>query len=404
MSDQASNQTAATGPLAGYKVLDLTRARSGPTAARNLADWGADVLKVEEPGEQDGDGSPFDKRHGPDFQNLQRNRRSVVLNLKSPEGKAVFMRLVEQADVLVENYRPRVKHRLGIDYESLAKINPRLVYASISGFGQTGPYADRPGLDQVAQGMSGLMSITGLPGQGPVRAGIAIGDTSAGLYLTIGILLALLERQRTGKGQWVHTSLLQALIAVIDFQAARWTVTKEVPAQAGNDHPTAIPTGAFKTADGWINIAASGALFVRLCRTLGMPELAEHPDYTSSKLRSKNRVRLHEIIGEQIGKRTSAEWIDLLNKDGVPCGPIYTMDQVFSDPQVQHLGMAKPVHHYALGDVNLVNSGVQLSNTEFRVRRPAPDRGQHTREILREHGFSDEEITRLAAAGAISEQ
>jgi len=394
-------ETRRKGPLSRFKVIDLTRARAGPTAVRQLGDWGADVIKIEAPGEQDGVDSPFDRRHGPDFQNLQRNKRSLTLNLKSPEGLEVFKRLVRAADVLVENYRPRVKDRLGIDYESMRAINPRLVYASISGFGETGPYRDRPGLDQVAQGMSGLMSITGLPGQGPVRAGIAVGDTTAGLHCAHGILMALLEREETGKGQWVQTSLLQALIAVLDFQAARWLVSHEVPGQAGNNHPTGIPTGVFRTADGYINIAAAGNLFARLCKAIDAPELIDHPDYTNHELRSLNRDALNDAIGEKIVKRTSAEWIETLNAAGVPCGPIYKMDEVFADPQVKHLGMAVPVKHDALGDMELVAPGVKLSDTPYQVRRPAPERGEDSDEILREYGYRDSEISELRSRGVL---
>lgn len=389
------------GPLARFTVLDLTRARSGPTAARQLADWGADVIKIEEPGDADGDGGPFDKRHGADFQNLQRNRRSLTLNLKSPDGVAVFKRLAEKADVIVENYRPGVKHRLGIDYESMRKINPRIVYASISGFGQEGPYADRPGLDQVVQGMSGLMSITGLPGQGPVRAGIAIGDSSAGLYCTIGILMALLEREQSGEGQWVQTSLLQALVAMLDFQAARWLVSQEIPAQAGNNHPTAIPTGVFKTADSHINIAASGNLFERLCKVIGAPELLKHPEFIDFKLRSKNRDALNAAISEKLIKRTSAEWIAAFNKAGVPCGPIYKINEMFADPQIQHIGMAKPVKHYALGEINLVAQGVKLTRTPSEFRNAAPDRGAQSDEILDEFGYSAKDIADLKQRGVV---
>jgi crotonobetainyl-CoA:carnitine CoA-transferase CaiB-like acyl-CoA transferase len=388
-----------TGPLSRYTVLDLTRARSGPTAVRQLADWGAKVIKIEELGEQDGDGSPFDKRHGPDFQNLHRNKRSITLNLKSPEGVAVFKKMAATADVIVENYRPKVKNRLGIDYETISKINPRIVYGSISGFGQDGPYADRPGLDQVAQGMSGLMSITGLPGQGPVRAGIAIGDSSAGMYLAFGIVTALLDREHTGVGQWVHTSLLQALIAMTDFQAARWTVAQEVAGQAGNNHPTAIPTGSYKTSDGYINIAGSGQLFNRLCKAIDLPNVPNNPEYSGSKVRYKNREALNKIIAEQIAKRTSAEWIDLLNKAGVPCGPIYKINEVFADPQVQHLGIAAPVKHYKLGDIGVVKNGINFSKTPFKVRNAAPDRGAETDEILKEYGYSDADVAKLKADG-----
>ena len=294
-----------------------------------------------------------------------------------------------------------MKHRLGIDYESIRKINPRIVYGSISGFGQDGPYVDRPGLDQVAQGMSGLMSITGRPGEGPMRAGIAIGDTSAGMLLAFGIVTALLEREETGEGQWVSTSLLQALIAMLDFQAARWLVAHEVPEQVGNDHPLYMPTGAFKTKDGYINIAGSGNLFPRLCKVLGTEDLLTHPDYSDFKVRHKNRVALVKLIEEKTVKRTSAEWVEDLNKSGVPCGPIYRMNEVFADPQVKHLGMAKATHHYALGDIEIVNQGVRLSKTPYEVRSAAPDPGVHTEEVLKEYGYSAADIAGFRKNAAI---
>jgi len=387
------------GPLARFTVLDLTRARSGPTAVRQLSDWGANVIKIEEPGNKEG--AMDDRRHGPDFQNMHRNKRSITLNLKSPDGVEVFKRMARTADVIVENYRPKVKHRLGIDYESIRKHNPRIVYASISGFGEDGPYSDRPGLDQVAQGMSGLMSITGRPGEGPMRAGIAIGDSSAGIYLAFGIVTALLEREETGEGQWVSTSLLQALIAMLDFQAARWVVSHEVPSQVGNDHPLYMPTGAFRTADGYINIAGSGNLYPRLCKVIGMPELTTHPDYSDYKLRHKNRVALVKVIEEKTSQRRSAEWVEELNQAGVPCGPIYKMNEVFADPQVKHLGMAAPTHHHVLGDIELVAQGVRLSRTPFEVRSAAPDQGVHTEEVLGEYGYSAAAIDDLKKRGVV---
>ncbi len=381
-------------PLSRFKVLDLTRVRAGPTAVRQLADWGAEVIKIEAPPTPgEGLGGP---RHGPDFQNLHRNKRSLTLDLKAPEGIEVFRKLVRQADVLVENYRPDVKTRLGIDYAALQPINPRLVYASISGFGQTGPYRDRPGFDQIAQGMGGLMSITGLPGQGPVRVGIPVADLSAGIFAAMGILIALLEREVSGEGQYVESSLLAAQIAMLDFQAARWLIAKEVPEQAGNDHPTSIPTGVFKTRNGHINIASAGdEIFRRLCTALDAPEMADHPDYVSGRLRSKNRQTLNAAIEAITVTRDSAEWIERFNKAGVPAGPIYAIDQVFADPQVRHLGIAQPVEHATLGRLELVGQAVTLSRTPSRLRTASPEPGEHTDAILHELGYSDGDIAGL---------
>ncbi len=389
------------GPLARFTVLDLTRARSGPTCARMLADWGADVIKVEEPGDQDGDGGPFDRRHGSDFQNLQRNRRSITLNFKSKEGLAVFRRMVRKADVIVENFRPRVKHRLGIDYASVRRINKRIVYGSISGFGETGPYSDRPGLDQVAQGMSGLMSITGLPGHGPVRVGCAVGDTTAGMFCSIGILMALLEREQSGEGQWVQSSLVRALISVMDFQAARWLMDREIPLQAGNNHPTAIPTGVYRTSDGYMTIAGSGALYERLCRALGAPELITHPDYSNFKARQKNRDALNAEIESRTRTKSTAAWIRIINAAGVPCGPIYNIAEMFADEQIRHVGMSVPVKHYKLGNIKLVAPGVKLTRTPYQIRTAAPDRGEHTEAILKEFGYNKTQIAALRAKGAV---
>ena len=329
-------------PLAHIRVLDLTRARAGPTAVRQLADWGADVVKIEAPPGADARSVVSGSRRGFDFQNLHRNKRSMTLNLKAGRGRGIFLEMAKGADVVVENYRAGVKHRLGIDYEAVSAVNPRIVYGSISGFGQSGPYRDRPGVDQIAQGMGGLMSITGLPGQGPVRVGIPIADLTAGLHLAQGILLALYERERSGAGQWVHTSLLEAQIMMLDFQAARWTVSGEVAPQAGNDHPTSIPTGVFPASDGHINIAASGnTMFERLCGALGCPELASHPDYADDESRSKNRAALNRVLGEYTARRPGAEWVAVLNEARVPCGPINSIDKTMTDPQVRHLGIEK---------------------------------------------------------------
>ena len=388
---------AASEALARFKVIDLTRVRAGPTCVRQLADWGADVIKVEMPEEAQGSdmGGP---RLGPDFQNLHRNKRSMTLDLKQPEGLEILRNMVRTADVLVENYRPDVKFRLGIDYESLKSLNRRLVYASISGFGQDGPYRDRPGFDQVAQGMGGLMSITGLPGQGPVRVGIPVADLGAGIFAALGILVALLEREASGEGQWVRSSLLQAQIALTDFQAARWLIAKEVPGQAGNDHPTSIPTGVFETSDGHINIAASGQhMFMRFCTAIGAEELSKDPRFANDQLRSENRASLNAAIADKTRTRSSREWIEILNAAGVPCGPIYKMNEVFEDPQVRHLGMAADVHHSKLGDIQVVNQPIELSRTPSHIRYATPARGEHTDEVLRELGYDDQAIAGMRA-------
>ena len=387
-------------PLAHIKVLDLTRVRAGPTCVRQLADWGADVIKIEAPGR--GDGQMGDARHGPDFQNLHRNKRSITLNLKAEAGRAAFLKLAESADVIVENYRPDVKHRLGVDYETVRAINPGVVYASISGFGQDGPYGNLPGFDQVAQGMGGLMSITGLPGQGPVRAGIPVADLSAGLFAALGVMTALLGRTQTGEGQWIRTSLLEAQVTMLDFQAERWLLGNEVPPQAGNNHPTGIPTGVFATKDGHINIAATGdAIYKRFCAAMGREDWLTDPRYVTPPKRSVNRDAMNTEIEAITRRRTSREWIELFNRVGVPAGYIYGIDEVFEDPQVKHLGMAAPTKHPVLGDIELVAQPIKMSAAEFAVRSPTPELGEHTEEVLAEHGYKSADIEALRAAGAI---
>ena len=389
-------------PLSRFSILNLARARSGPTAVRQLADWGANVIMVEMPPEIDG-GDPFGfDRHGCDFQNLRRNCRSMTLNLKSEEGKEIFFKLTETADVVVENWRPDVKYRLGIDYESLRKVNPRIVYASISGFGQDGPYRSRPGLDQVAQGLGGIMSVNGKPESGPVRVGIPIADLTAGHLLAQGILIALLEREASGEGQWVYTSLLEAQIAMMDFQAARWLMRGEVPKQLGNGHPIAAAVGLFATADGELNIQASGdQLFKRLCETLGAPEMVDDPDYVDRHKRLENRDMLDGKIAELTGKFTSAELVEKLNEAGVPCGPVYTVDQVFADPQVKHLAMEPTVEHAKLGTYKVVGQPLHMSRTPQHMRNATPELGEHTEAVLAEIGYDGDAVAGLRQRNVI---
>ena len=391
-------------PLKGITILDLTHARAGPTAVRQLADWGADAIKIEVPVEKDSGQGLGGARHAPDFLNLHRNKRAITLNLKKAQGLEIFMALAENADVIVENFRTEVKHRLGVDYESVRKVNSRIIYGSISGFGQSGPISKRAGVDQIAQGMGGLMSITGLPGQGPVRVGIPIADLTAGMYLAQGILLALIERNQSGEGQWVHTSLLEAQISMLDFQAARWLIDEDVPGQAGNDHPINIPMGAFKTANGAVNIAASSSrLWTRFLETAGAQDLAEHPDFQTAALRSKNRADLNKIIGEIMVERTSEDWIESLSEAGVPCGPINSIDQTFAEPQVKHLGIATPMQHGAKGSIKVVGQPVHLERTPqpAKICRATPELGEHTLEVLTELGYDQVRIDELQELGVI---
>jgi crotonobetainyl-CoA:carnitine CoA-transferase CaiB-like acyl-CoA transferase len=393
---------AASSALSRLRILDFTRVRAGPTCVRQFADFGADVVKIESPPGVDPNENMGGPRDGPDMQNLHRNKRAMTLNLKLPAAREVLTRLVKTADVVVENYRPDVKLRLGIDYESLAKINPRIILASISGFGQDGPYRDRPGFDQIAQGMSGIMSVTGAPGEGPMRVGCAVADVGAGLFAALGILTALYEREHSGRGQWVQSSLLQAGIALLDFQAARYTMKGEVPGQVGNDHPTSMPTSAYKTADGYINVAASGdGMWKRICQLFGREALATDERFRTNELRAKHRAALNAEMNKALATRSSAEWIEALNGIGVPCGPIYKMDEVFADAQVKHMGVAAEVSHPRLGRYKILNQAVKLSRTPAALKTATPEIGQHTQEILRELEYSDADIARLRAQGVV---
>ncbi len=389
-------------PLSHVKVIDVCLARAGPTCVRQLADMGADVIQVVRPGD-----SSFDARF-PNFdrENLHRNKRSVSIDLQTEGGRDVFLRLVRDADVLVENFRPDVKRRLRIDYETLRAVNPRLVYASISGFGQTGPYADRAGVDQIAQGLGGLMSITGDPDSGmPWRVGIPISDLCAGMFLAQGVLVALIERERSGEGQWVHTSLLEAMIAMLDFQATRWLIAGEVPPQAGNDHPTLFPMGVFRTGDGMINIgASSGRMWPAFLEVIGAPGLAEDERFRTSHARGENRSELRAECERRLMEKPSDYWIEKLNAAGVPTGPILTIDRTFADAQVKHLGMTWEVESGRHGRLRILRSPVNMSRTPPKARRAAPLGGEDTDAVLAEHGYSAEETEALRQAGAIGQR
>jgi crotonobetainyl-CoA:carnitine CoA-transferase CaiB-like acyl-CoA transferase len=385
------------------RVLDLTRVRAGPTCCRVLADFGADVIQIEAPPGVDPNEGMLGPRHGADMQNLHRNKRALALNLKAPAGLAIFNKLVATADVVVENYRPDVKDRLGIDYESLRRINPRIILASVSGFGQTGPYAKRAGVDQIAQGMGGLMWVTGEPGGGPLRAGIAVADSSAGLYAATGILLALVEREKSGEGQWVHTSLLESQIAMMDFQAAAYLTDGRIPPQAGNNHPSITPMGVFPAKDGYLNLGIAGDGHWRLLceKVLDRSEWLTHPDYATAEARTKNRPALNALCANLFKTRPVADWLERLEAAGIPAGPIYKVDEVFADPQVRHSGIAKTVTHHVRGDIQIIGQPVTLSRTPAAIVSAVRDVGQDTDEILGELGLGADEIAKLKAAKTV---
>jgi crotonobetainyl-CoA:carnitine CoA-transferase CaiB-like acyl-CoA transferase len=387
----------ASSALKRFRVLDLSRVRAGPTCARMLADFGADVIRIEPPlGVDPNDAMFAAKRHGGDFQNLNRNKRGLVLNLKKKEGVAVLHRLVQDADVVMENWRPVVKHRLGVDYETLRAINPRIILASISGYGEGGPYADRPAFDQIVQGMGGLMSVTGFKESGPVRAGAAIADSSAGLYAALGIMTALLEREVSGEGQWVQTSLLHSQIAMMDFQGARYLVDGDVPVQEGNDHPTSAPMGLFRGNDGALNLGVAGeGQWQKFCVAVGHPEWVERPEFLRNADRVRNRAELARLVQRVFGTNTVAHWVELLNRAGVPSGPVYGVPQMFEDAQVRHIGVVASTRAVDGRELRLISQPVKLQRTPAQVVAPAPDIGQHSEEVLHEAGYGDEEIARL---------
>jgi crotonobetainyl-CoA:carnitine CoA-transferase CaiB-like acyl-CoA transferase len=389
-------------PLSRFKVIDLTLARAGPSCVRTLADWGADVIRVEPPPGDDEIGELVGRRDGSDFQNLHRNKRAITLNLKTDEGREILMRLAEAADVVVENMRPGVTRRLGVDFESVKKRNPRIVYGSISGFGQYGPYAERPSIDQIAQGMSGIMSVTGMPGQGPLRVGVAVTDIMAGAFLAQGILIALLDREVSGEGRWVQTSLIEAGITLLDFQATRWTMDKKVPPQEGNNHPTNTPMGLFATADGYLNLAAtSNKNFQKFCGIIDREKMATDPRFASGALRGRNKQALNELIATALRAKSTREWFERMVAAGLPCGPVYSIKETFADPQVEALRIKRAVTHPRLGEIDLVAQPCEITGFDREIRTATPDLGEHNDEVLGSLGYGAEEIERLKAAGVI---
>ncbi len=391
--------TAPSTALSGLTVLDMTQARAGPVCVRQLADWGANTIKIERPG------NPPDwaGRYEADFQSKHRNKRSMVLDLKSDEGRAVLHRLVAQADVVVENFRPRVKDRLGFDYESLKKINSRIILASISAFGQEGPYRDRPGLDQIVQGMSGFMSVTGEPGRGPIRAGVAIADISCGIFCALGILTALMERERSGQGQWVQTSLMESLLSFMDLHAARYLVNDIVPKQVGNEHPTGVPTNTYKTSDGYVSISIMPRMWPDLCRAIERPDAIDDERFTTREARRAHRQECNGMIADAMARFTTREMLARLAASDIPSGPVYTMDQTFADPQVQALDMVQALSSPSMGDFRLLNQAFRLSRTPTTNWTGIPEYGENTDEVLAEFGFSSDEIEKLKAAGVVAD-
>lgn len=390
------------GALAAYTVLDLSQVRAGPTCAKQFADFGARVIKVEPPDSAARPELYVGPRDGPDMANLHRNKISITLDLKSSQGHAVLMDLVRHADVVLENFRPSVKNRLGFEWPRLEEVNPRIVLVSISGFGQDGPYEARPGFDQILQGMCGLMSTTGSPDGPPMRAGASVIDVISGVYAAVGAMTALLERETSGRGQWVQVSLLHAGFGLMDYQAARYLHDKTIPGRVGNDHPTSMPTSAYPTSDGYINVGAGGDVMWRsLCNALGQPQLATDADFVTDADRVRNRSRLNGVLADAFRTRSSREWLEALASHDVPAGPIYTMDQAFADPQTIHCGIAAQVSGNAGEPRQIIAQVAQLSRTPAKIERLLEPRGGSTDSVLREMGYQPQDIARLRESGVI---
>ena len=383
--------------LEGLVVLDMTHMRAGPVCVRQLADWGANVIKIDRPG----DPPDFSGRQEGDYQNKHRNKRSIAIDLKSKRGQEVLHRLVQNADIIVENFRPNIKRKLKFDYETLQKLNSKIILCSISAFGQDGPYQDRVGVDQIIQGMSGLMSINGIPGQGPLRVGIPIVDICAGLYAALGITTALVERNKSGRGQWVQTSLIECMMFFLDIQAARYLADGIVGKQVGNEHPTGVPTNTYKTKDGYINLAPVPSMWGRFCKAIGRPELITDPDFSTREVRRARRREINSMVQDFIIQHETAYLLDLFEKAEVPCGPIYNIEEAFNDPQVRHLKMYQSINNANGEEVNLPRQPFALSRTPSRLAQRNPKFSEHTKEVLGEFGFSDNEIEELSSSKII---
>ena len=393
-------------PLDGVTVLDCTQVMAGPFCTLLLGDMGADVIKVERPEGDDvrRQGPPWIAGRAASFLAINRNKRSIVLNLRTDEGKEVFRKLAQRADVVAENFRPGAMDKLGLGHKQLLDLKPSLIYAAISGFGQTGPYSQRRGFDLVAQGMSGLMSVTGHPGGPPVKVGVPITDLTAGMYAAYGILNAYIHRLKTGEGQMVDTSLLEAGIAYSFWESTVYFYGGEVPGPLGSAHRLSAPYQAFRTSDGYMNIGgATQRTWASLCKAIGQEELASDPRFAEPGDRKIREVELAAILEETFSTHTTAHWMTVLDEAGVPCGPIYDLDQMYHDPQVLARNMLVEQQDPELGTLKNIGIPVKLSATPGRIRRRAPDLGEHTREVLLEAGYTGADVDRLAEAGVVKE-
>ena len=385
--------------LEGIKVLDLSRALAGPYCTMMLADMGAEVIKLEMPGKGDDSrswGPPFVEGESAYFMSINRNKKSITLNMKNEQSKEIVTKLIKQADVLVENFRPGAMDRLGFGYDAVKEMNPGIIYSSISGFGQDGPYRMLPGFDQVLQGMGGLMSITGEPGGPPIKVGVAIADIAGGMFAAFGIVTALFNREKTGKGQMVDVSLLDSQVAWLTYRAGAYFASGEVPQPVGSGHPVIVPYQAFKAKDVYINIAVGNdQLWEKFCKAVGLESVMDDPKFATNAKRVENRGEIVKIVGDLIVTKEGQEWLNILEEAGVPCGPIYSVDKIFSDPQVLHRQMMQELDHTKVGKVKVTGIPVKLSETPGEVQTPPPYLGEHTQEVLKELGYGDQDLETL---------